>query len=239
MPPPKLKGNMEKNYLFIAKTHGDEKIGEEVLTQLSKLFSFDWIIGNKKASKINRRFYNIDLNRAAPGKQKTKIYEEKRAFEILNIAKKYKFIIDIHGTVSNSGIFIIITNPKPENLVLASKLPIKNVVVWVAKNKEIINPLSEFFPCGLEIECGPKDSVKIKKELMSILKDILRGSKKQVDQNYFQVYGFKRGKWNYSLRDFKKTKFENEEFYPILCNQYKGIVCYKMRKIDFIDFYSY
>ena len=169
---------MGQKILFIAATHGNEKIGVKVMKQLEENgFKPNWIIGNKKAFKQNKRFIDVDLNRSAPGSPKAKEYEKRRAWEILKLASKFKYVIDIHGTVSGSGIFTIITNPKIENLIFAASLPIKNIVIWVAKKSEVMNPLSEYFPRGLEIECGPKNSKKIRTNLKKIIINILKNNR--------------------------------------------------------------
>lgn len=231
---------MKKEILFIAATHGDEKIGEKVLSKLEKDGKkSDWIIGNPEAFVKSRRCCDVDLNRCAPGNINSKKYEEKRAAEILKITKNYKYVIDIHGTTANSGIFAIVTNPTIENLIFATSLPVKNVVIWVAKKKEIINPLSEFFPCGLELECGPKDSDKTKKGIEKIIEKIINKTPSKIKQNFYQVYGRIDGNWDKGLKDFQSNAIGQEKFYPILSNQYEGIKCYKMKRLNLLDLLSY
>jgi len=235
---------MKKKFLFIGGTHGDEKIGVDILAAIQKdrtVRRLDWIVGNGKAVQKNKRYIDVDLNRAAPGNSKAKEYEKRRAWEILKLAKKYKYVIDIHGTKSSSGIFIIVTNPKIENLIFAASLPVRNVVIWVAKKSEIINPLSEYFPCGLEIECGPQNSKKIRKKLRKIITDLLKNNSdiKNTKSRIFQVYGRVEGSWNPQLKDFEETIINGEKFYPLLAGQYQNITCYKMKKIDFLDLLAY
>jgi len=235
---------MKKEILFIAATHGDEKIGVEVLRGLEKNYKFDWIVGNERALKINRRFVDFDLNRSAPGDKNSAGYEKRRAFEILKIASDYKAVIDIHDTTADSGIFTIVDNPTPENLIFAASLPIKNVVIWVAKKKEKISPLSEYFDCGLEIECGPKDSKETEGKLKQILEIFIRDGitfppKDAKRKKYFQVYDRLNGEIKLGLTDFKKYNLGGEEFYPILTGQYPGIACYKMKEVDWLKLFSY
>lgn len=141
------------------------------------------------------------------------------------------------------------TNPKLINLFLASLLPIKNVVIWAANSSKKFGPITQFVKCGIEIECGPRNSKKIQKQLLKIIKSIVKNgivfsTEAIKSKNYFQVYG-KLTKSEIAsakiknLKDFKKTKLGKETFYPLLVGQYKDAVCYKMKKINFWDIFSY
>lgn len=169
-----------KDILLIGATHGDEPIGVRALNNLQSNYSFDWIIGNIPAFERGERRFEGDLNRSAPGNIESDQYASRRAAEILDISKKYKYIIDIHGTPTLSGIFIIITKPTRENFRLAAMLDISRIVVWPSFQKELEGPLSEFFPCGIEIECGDKNDPNIQKELEEILSKFLQ---KDLEQN--------------------------------------------------------
>lgn len=237
---------MKRELLFVAGTHGDEGFGIKVLKEVAEEIGagkFDWMIGNERAVKLNKRFIKFDLNRQAPGDPEAEEYEKRRPFEIIKKAKDYKLVIDLHGTVANSGIFVIVSNPKIENLALTASMPVKNIVIWVAKKTEIINPLGEFFPAGFDIECGPKKSRQVKEELKLIIKTLAKGIKIDLsninNKKFFQVYGRLDGEWKSNLLDFKVTTIKSEKFYPILASQYPGITCYKMKEINFIDLFAY
>ena len=237
--------------LFLTAVHGDEKLGYNILKKLEKEEprKFNWLIANEKALKRGVRFIDIDLNRAAPGRKNAKEYELRRAYEIIKIAKKYRYVIDLHDTLAKTGIFIIVTNPKLVNLFLAATLPIKNVVIWAANSSKKFGPITQFVKCGVEIECGPRNSKTIKGQLYKIIKSIVKdGIVFKIDsiksKNWFQVYG-KLTKNEIAptqlknLKDFKKTNVNKETFYPLLVGQYKDIICYKMKKINFWDKFSY
>lgn len=235
----------KKDILFVAATHGDETIGAKSLEKLEKTQyapSFDWIIGNLKSFKTGRRYINIDLNRVFPGSAKSKKYEEKRANEIINLTKKYKFIIDLHGTNNNTGIFIIITNPKLQNLVLGSMFEIPKIVIWPSTNTRKTGSLTRFIPCGFEIECGSMDNETSRRNLQKIIESFLEKYESRKLQNMlvnfgnkeiYLVYG-KLEKYNSKkkLRNFEEINILGEKFYPLLIDQYKKIKCYKMRKIN-------
>ena len=57
---------MKNKILIISETHGNEKIGTRIMQKIKLNSSFDWIIGNEKASKINKRFIESNMNRIAP-----------------------------------------------------------------------------------------------------------------------------------------------------------------------------
>ncbi len=223
-----------KDILFVAATHGDEKIGVEILKKINKKLDFNWLIANKKAFSRNKRFIDVDLNRIMPGKKYSRYYEKKRAYELNKILKNYKYIIDIHETVSNTGIFTIITKPTKKNMRLANSLPINNIVIWESGKKRNCGPITEYVNCGLEIECGPKNSKKIKKELENIIIKILKKYKNENKKNIFEVYGNlkKKNIQTKKIKDFKKTTINGETFYPLLVGQYSDKLCYKMKKIN-------
>ncbi len=242
---------MKNKILFLTATHGDERLGYKALKKLEKEYprKLHWVVGNEKALKLKTRFVDMDLNRAAPGKKEAKEYERRRAYELIEISKKYHYVIDIHDTKADTGIFTIVSNPKLINLSLASVLPIKNVVIWAAEKSKVSGPLAQFMNCGIGIECGPRNSKKIQKKLYSILKFIISKEdlfsiKSISPKNYFQVYG-KINKDEITsdqskrIKDFKKTEINGEIFYPLLVGEYKNILCYKMKKINFWDKFSY
>ncbi|MDD2785667.1 MAG: succinylglutamate desuccinylase/aspartoacylase family protein [Patescibacteria group bacterium] len=234
-----------KNILFIGATHGDEPIGVKVLKMLeNKDYKFDWIIGNVPAYSANSRNFEGDLNRSAPGDIKSNEYAAKRAAEIIALSESYDHCIDIHGTHANTGIFIIITKPTLKNLELAMRLDIEKIVLWPSFSKELNGPLSEYMPCGIEIECGPKDDHKTQDELFWILESFLKkdinddyGDKneKLKDKKFFQVYDSQKIPSDISdLEEFTLSRRSDEEFYPLLIGRYQNrnsIAYYKMREI--------
>jgi len=227
---------MENKILFIGGTHGDEPIGVQVLQDLAKERSdFDWIIGNEPALQQNTREFEGNLNRSAPGDKKSPLYAPRRAAEILAKTKNYNYVIDLHGTNKKTDIFIIITNSKLENWQLATRLEIKNIVYWPSFSPELNGPLSEYFPCGLEIECGPKNELQTKKKLKNILTNFLDNKiNTNIKQQKFEVYDSLKTAPPFPLKEFEETEIDGEKFFPLLIGSYQkdGVVCYKMRKIN-------
>lgn len=236
---------MKNKILFITATHGDEGFSIKVLDELEKKCprnecGFERIIGNPKAFKRNIRYTEVDLNRSAPGKMGSRIYEEKRAAQIMKIANKFKFVIDLHGANSKCGIVIIICNPILSNFVLAGMFPIKKIIIWRTKEDFKKGPLTQFCKSvGLEIECGRKTDSRIKNKLKKVLikflkiyqKITIKEIMKNLREKEFYVIYDKQVEKDNKLQDFKKVKNKNEVFYPFMSNVYPNIACYKMKKI--------
>ncbi len=238
---------MADKFILITATHGDEKLGVDVMKELEKElspndFNFDWIIGNPKAYRKGVRFIDTDLNRAAPGNVASNLYEEVRAAELIKLSSKYEFVLDIHSTVSDSGIVTIIPYPTLENIYLATALDIKRNVIWYSSISLKKGPLVQFTNCpGIEIECGPKNSQRLKTQLFKILKKFIKESRSVSTQDvinniknkeFYVVYGKEMGKNNPILKDFQLVGNGQEAYYPFLSNQYSGIVCYKTKRFD-------
>ena len=240
----------KKKFLVIVVTHGDEAFSLPIISNMKENFpnKFDYIVGNPKAFKENKRFIDVDLNRVAPGKEKSDSYERNRAREIMERSKNYSFILDIHGTVSSSGIFTIVTNPTPQNLFLAYSLPIRKIVIWGSKNNaRNMGPLTRFVDCGVGIECGPKDSIGVRKQLIKILKAFMFKKNVMPDNNkeFYQVFGsvkkYELKNKKIKLKDFTVVSLNGQVFFPLLVNQYRNeeIICYKLRKVDFYQKLSF
>lgn len=221
---------MKDKPLIITATHGDEQFSIPLIKKLEKQYSFDWIIGNQKAIKNNKRFLEVDMNRSAPGNIKSKIYEIRRVAEIIKLSQEYRVTIDIHGTFSDCGLFIILSDPSWENIELSKKFNIKNVLLW--PNMKPTGPLTQIIRPGLEIECGPKDSKNTIIKLEKVLKTYLSGQKPSIKKKYYIVTGKIKGENDPTLQDFIRTDKYGQSFYPILAdNRYPNITCYKAQKL--------
>lgn len=244
---------MDKKILFITALHGNESLGVEIMKRIEDTLpptenNYEWLIGNPEAYKQNVRFTQDDLNRVAPGSSNSNSYEERRAAELVELSKKYSFAIDIHGTSAKSGIFVLITNPTLENLVLAASLPIKNVVVWAANSSKEKGPVTQYLNCpAVEIECGPKTDPNIHIQLQEAITEIVKNKGKNLDylfanikkQQYFSVCGSIENIDTSRMKEFQETEVQGEKFYPLLINSYKQGSIRKIQRIDFFDLLSY
>ena len=230
-----VRNGVKKDCLFMAATHGDERIGIEVLSSLASAPEFDWQINNERACEQGKRFLQYDLNRSAPGDLNSADYETRRAAEILRTAKNYNYVIDVHGTVAKSGLFVILTKLSLEDFLLALTLNIENIVIWLPSTERATGPLVQFLTPALEIECGPKDEPAVAEKLRAIVLDFLTKFREPIPvsvlakKKIYFVYG-KMEKSEKSLIDFKMIDNGQEVFYPILSGEY-GLAAYKMIKL--------
>jgi len=234
---------MEKRILIIIYTHGDEKIGKEVVKGLKKKKLgrfFDCLIANPEAARKNLRFIKADLNRSYPGKVYSKVYERRLAYNNLEIAKKYQFVIDIHEATSGISDFIIIPRKIGKIFFPIDLVDLDTVLFWP-------NPkgaLGQFLYNSIELEFGTKMKnrkkavLKAERIVAGFIKKIYSGAAKgkKSKKKFYYVYGkivFEDFTGNCKkLKDFKKTVMRSESFYPLLVGQYikNGIICYKMKR---------
>lgn len=222
--------------LIIGATHGNEPIGVRALESLETTRrDFDWVIGNPRAYQANVRFTDTDLNRSGPGDSGSLLYEERRAAELIALSKQYQSVIDIHGTSKQTGLFTIVTNPSAANMVLAGRLAVQRIVIWPAITPELAGPISEFFPRGVEIECGPKESLETQKQLESVLNQYLDGNWESLEgKEVYEVFGQLTGDPEVELTEFQEVNVNGEVFTPLLIGSYKdryGVTCYKLRRV--------
>jgi len=229
------KAEAKKPILFLTATHGDEPIGLDVLRKLEQSPDYDWLIANEKALELNQRFVDCDLNRSGPGNPNSEKYEERRAAEIIEQAKKYNLTIDLHGSKADTGIFIILTKLSFNDLMLALQFNIHNIVIWLPSTEREYGPLVEFIEPAIEIEAGPKNDPEIKQKLKKIIQEFCKNYRQSITKeslagkNIYFVNG-KLEKCGQQLKDFELTKIGGEEFYPLLAGEY-GLGCYKMIKV--------
>jgi Succinylglutamate desuccinylase / Aspartoacylase family len=143
-----MNTNMKKNnnILIIGGTHGNEALGIEICRRIQELDieGVDCLIGNPLAVEQNLRFIEKDLNRSFPGNQ-SGCYEEKRAWEIIRIAKDYDFVIDFHNTsVKDNNCCFVGESYNQNLLMIADFVGLKRVVVadYECVNKYLDNCIS-------------------------------------------------------------------------------------------------
>ena len=227
-----------KKILFTVATHGDEKIGVEIIERLRMKGLdrfFDCLVANPKALRKNTRFIDVDLNRSYPGVKNSKLYEKKLAYENLRKTKKYQYVIDIHEASSGINNFVIAPRKTIGNKKLIDLINLKFVLIW----PEPKGPLGEFLKNSVELEFGMKN--KKRKNVIDLAQKIIEQfiknvysvkSKLSKGKQIFYVYGKLLGNTfpNKKIIDFRQTKIGGERFYPLLTGQYlkEGILCYKM-----------
>lgn len=236
--------------LIVAGTHGDEAVGVKALEKLFKksnlINKFDSLIANPKATDKGVRFIDADLNRVFPGKKHSSKYEVRRAYYLSKIFKRYKYIIDLHQTLINDRIVIIIANLTVNSLRLALALPIKEILIWPSLSLgKSAATLTELVNYGVEIECGVKNLfTKNLQKLVKILVGFIIEKNKLVSPSNIKRESLKRkfylvyekikpqevkGK---KLIDFGIIKNKQETFIALLFGRHTKILGYKMRRVD-------
>lgn len=221
---------MKPSTLVITTTHGDEAFAIPVIERLKQRYGFAWEVGNPEALARKLRFWQQDLNRSGPGNSRSPIYEVRRAKELIGKAKDFEVTIDIHGTVSNTGVFLILSDPNWKNIELAKRLDVKRVVLWPSLQPS--GPLTQFIDNSLEIECGPKDEPETAIELDRVLKRFLSQKPRLVEPEFYLVTGFLNGSADIPMQDFELTSYQGTQFYPLMIDQYPGIKCYMLQKLN-------
>jgi len=235
-----------KKILFVVATHGNEKIGIEVETKLKEIGYgkyFDCLVANPKALEKNVRFIDADLNRSYPGKKYSKFYEKRKAFSNLNIAKKYKYVIDFHEASKGKDDFVIVPREKLSKDFPLQYINLEKVLLWPDPK----GPMSQVLFNAIELEFGMKDRERENAVLAAfgIAKKFIENIESEKYRSYgldkkeiYCVYGNLRKEEFLgdveSLIDFKETEVNGEIFFPLLVKQYikYEIVCYKMKKIQ-------
>ena len=229
-----------KKILLIVGTHGDERIGIETVSALRLLGLekyFDVLVANPLALIKNARFIQKDLNRSYPGDMRSSIYETKLAAYNLAIAKKYRFVIDLHEASAGTDDFIIVPRKSTGNKFPLQYLNLTRVLLW----PDPIGPLGGVLSQAVELEFGMKNRSRILAMECAVLivkyfiNCVYRKGTVVDQKQIYYVYG-KLDKKNFrgdcrSWRDFRAVTYRNETFLPLLVGQYPGVVCYKMKKV--------
>ena len=188
-----------KNILILYQTHGNETIGKDIVELLKITYPnitelCDFVVGNPKAADKNIRFTECDLNRVAPGNINSNLYEERRASELISLFESYKYIIDIHETLSSDDIMLIIPNNSDAHLIGCNFCPVEKVIIWPSSNSEKNNPLVSFSPYGFELEIGTKNSYQEKQKtgveiIYQTITNIVANKNTNIKYDYFEVVG--------------------------------------------------
>lgn len=234
-----------KDILFIVCTHGNEleplKIIEEIVVEIGQDIwdrKFDFLIANPMAVDRKKRFIDIDLNRVYPGNIESKFYEERRAAEILEYAKNFKCVIDIHTTKANTGLFTLLTKNTPKNIELAKKMLPNNIVIWESISKRKIGPITSILDFSCELECSIVNKsylLELKSTILKLTKEFNLEDENVSNKTFYKVIGSipKNEKINYNiLLDFKKMEYKNEIVYPLLVGVYSDKLSYIMKEIN-------
>ena len=113
-------------------------------------------------------------------------------------------------------------------------------MIW-QNSDETFGSLSCFMNSGIEIESGFRDDLKIKNQLNKILIQFLKNQNKIIDFKKEikkkEIY-FVSGKL--TNKDKKPKIFKNwikvNNYFPLFIGQYENVLCYKLKKIDLLNY---
>ena len=155
--------------LLSAGIHGNEKTGIFLIEKFQKNsnlvsrknFTTETLLINTKAIALNRRYYEIDLNRCFDlngDRSEEKRYEQHLARKIYQQVKEQEidFVLDFHTSTANMGLTLLLSNDRPFNLQLAAYLAAKNPLVKIVRNADNKdkNRFRHIFPLGFTVEMG-------------------------------------------------------------------------------------
>ena len=247
------------NIILNILTHGDEKIGLKVVSEIKKLNIEKGVltvhVANEKAFKLSKRFVDRDLNQSFPGK-KDGNHEERLAYVLSPMIREADVVIDIHSTKSELKDAVIVTK-----LDVATKRCIEAIqprhvlVMHMSKDTALISQAN----IGLAFEYGKDDDPAA---LRNMTRDITRllqylgvvegefPQKKMVTQYYDVVSEVAKSKGYTLLKNIENyhiirkgeafaTNGEHqliaeEDFYPILFGNknYTDIFGFKGKKVN-------
>lgn len=198
-----------KRVIILAAIHGDEVYGVELYNkfvvkypELSKNVSL--VIGNRKAYEEKTRFIDIDLNRAFNLKN-----AEHESIEIKRIEKELKdfnadYIIDIHTTRRDSGIFYISDNL---NIAREDICNLLDIDVCIMKDKVIESSFIGNNDKAVSIEYSLKAINKETTEgFINNLNLLITDSNKLRTPKYRKIYKVKRLITRAEYRKYRSLK---------------------------------
>ena len=201
---------------------------------------FDILEGNLEAGKAKKRFLEKDLNLAGDGNSRSEYYEERRAFEISQIVKNYKYVIDIHETKSSDDTMLIVDkDSKSKNQVL-DFCPIKKVLIWPSTGATGGQPIVSSCKFGFGLEIGTKNTFKTKlreisKVLVETIINLTENKKSEIEKEKYFVYAKIEDSdvdKKIKMKNFKKVKSKTgEEFYALMFGSYAKLNGYKMKRM--------
>lgn len=195
-----------RRVVIVGGTHGNERIGIELVRQWSRdshpikrsTFASHVMIGNKEATRANRRYVARDLNRQflgadvqnSPfkdqGDDQGTSSETLRSIEVdAKLGPKgcpsdegVDFVIDLHSSSSNTGLMAMISAADHDCVAvrlahhLQLAIPGLRITTTVGEKKDSPS-LDSIAPTGLAFEVGPLTHGTINHALMSSTRDLI------------------------------------------------------------------
>jgi len=115
---------------LVCCVHGDEVFGLEVFEYYKKHANqfpgLQVILANEEALKKGVRYTDVDLNRICPGTKDGK-GEQGLAYELVELLKSSKYILDIHTTVSDMKLVPIVTKMTEDVKTILGQIHVEHI----------------------------------------------------------------------------------------------------------------
>ena len=175
---------------IVGGTHGNEKIGAELVKNLSKelvknqySFPVETIIANPKALRRKERYIDADLNRLFKISELENLnlstYEHERARVLNNIlgpkGNNNNFMIDLHTTNANMGLTIMTPQRSPYKLNMLKYIAdrVDNVNIYFSKSSSDRPSLNSVTKGSFLIEMGGVANNTLKADVYFDMKKLI------------------------------------------------------------------
>jgi succinylglutamate desuccinylase len=219
-----------KKVLIIGAQHGNELLGEVLLTYITArhnelLPSITYLTGNIRARKTDVRYIESDMNRSYTNGRRT--YEERRATRILRYIVKEQFdvVLDLHTTTCDQPPCLIVPDitEGTRDYIRASSMT--NIVLM--KHPIVQTSLIGVYPRAVSIEINKNTLTdQLMEEICQDIDRYLHGMAYGTSKKVYEISGplLKAEISESDAAGLRNFEYSGLGFYPILVgeNSYKA-----------------
>ena len=166
---------------IVGLCHGDEVSGGVILDELADNLSpqqgtVTLIYAHLPASKANKRYIEVNLNRIFPGNETGKL-EERIAFHLQPVLSTCDYVVDIHSTSEPTTPFAISTIDNENFSAFASETGLGYYVIMtpeMARGKSLIDYVNQQGGQGISFEAGSHTDQAAISTAREVIQKILR-----------------------------------------------------------------
>lgn len=230
--------------LIVCNQHGNELLGDQLKDYLQKknspiLKSLTFYNANPGAKKLNKRFIDMDMNRAYGNLENKNLnHEQKQAKKLSAKTKNYSLVIDLHTTTCNQPSSFIVSNSNLLNkkvIAFIKSSPINTVIVMkdgIAKSS-LLNVVTHVVCVEVFEPNVPKELAILEKALSNYINN---KNNHKLNNIYYMSHLINKTTKNINQK-FINLEFNKGGFYPFLtgsANSYRTDESYK-----YLGFKSY
>lgn len=231
--------------LLVGAQHGNERLGPRLWQYITKyhpglITSVDYICGNPKASRLNTRYVETDLNRSyAVDRRGNMSYEEKRALQILKVidSQAYDYVLDLHTTTTDiDRMFVTVSlDGAPARIVNGTTIRKIALMPPDIGAHSLIGCVSQAI--SVEVNETVAKTEELLQEVVGLLNHLTSNKiepKRTRDVYYIRELIPQDTELDSNCKNFLKTSYG---FYPILLGEknyitYQGFAAYDRRKVE-------